>query len=177
MEDELKDVFENTNRWLAFAEAKNCVLVAGNGALLIGIRQILCSEHWSPSCNFLTAYVIIGAFFSSLAIIFSLLALLPKTRLPWQRQNGIAQPLTDNLLFFGHISRYSASDYLKSFAELMGATSPPSNLSKAYSEQIVTNAKIAQRKYSLFKLAGWCTICAIGTPILAILLLPFVESD
>ena len=41
MEDKLKDIFENVNNWLKFAEAKNATIVAGNGLLIFGICRLL----------------------------------------------------------------------------------------------------------------------------------------
>lgn len=39
--DELKDIFENVNAWLKFAEGKNAALIAFNGALTVGLLRVL----------------------------------------------------------------------------------------------------------------------------------------
>lgn len=41
MEERLKFIFANVNEWLRFAEAKNGVLVAFNGAAIWGTLQSL----------------------------------------------------------------------------------------------------------------------------------------
>jgi hypothetical protein len=41
MADKLKDIFENVNNWLKFAEAKNATLIAGNGLLIFGVLKTI----------------------------------------------------------------------------------------------------------------------------------------
>jgi hypothetical protein len=177
MDDELKTIYENVNRWLTFAEAKNALLVVANGSILVGVTQIFQSGFWEQIHDVVRWYFISLALFSLLGLLFALLGLLPKTRLPWGRRNGLPQPQNDNLLYFGHISRYSAKEFFDSLKELLSEESDLTDMRKAYCEQIVTNSMIAQRKYDLFKVAGWLTFWALATPILGVIVLLFVESD
>ena len=97
--------------------------------------------------------------------------------MPWF--TGLGKPSNDdNILFFGHIAKYPPENYLRKLYRLRNGK-PPENLSGIeldYAEQIVTNSRIAQRKYDTFTIGVWLTIATVATPIVAVLLY-FVTKD
>ena len=178
LDSEIKEIFANVNHWLSFAEAKNGLVVGVNGALLIGLTQVLTSDGFIGFSWPLQYYCYHGIVLSALGAVVALVALIPKTSLPWNRATGIPNPSSDNLLFFEHIGRYRGEEYLQTLCERLTVDySQQTPLAKLYSEQLVVNAKIASRKMRLFRLAAWMTVATVVTVPLSLLLAIFVESD
>lgn len=167
MEEQLKTIFANINEWLRFAEAKNGALLAANAATIFGAIQVVLGERELNFWWYLYLYVLI--FFIVLSIIITLVSFLPRTKIPWIRQIGEKQKY-DNLLFFGDISKYTPSDYIEHVIKLYGKDITPSRLDYIYAEQIVINSRIASKKYEFFRVAMWCTIAGIMTPLLAFIM-------
>ena len=178
LDSEVKEIFANVNHWLSFAEAKNGLVVGINGALLIGLTQVLTGDEFTAISWPLQYYCYHSLLLSALGAIVALVALIPKTSLPWNRATGLPNPSSDNLLFFEHIGRYRGDEYLKTLCERLKTDhSQQSPLAKLYSDQLVVNAKIASRKMRLFRLAAWMTVAAVVTVPLGLLFAIFVESD
>jgi hypothetical protein len=77
----------------------------------------------------------------------------------------------DNLLFYHDIRKYSAAAYLEALLAAMAHDgAPPSRLERMYAEQIVACARIADRKFGIFRFAIWITICGLTTPVVALAL-------
>lgn len=178
LDSQIKEIFGNVNHWLSFAEAKNALVVGINGALLLGLTQLVNNEKFSSTHPLIQYYFYQSLALSALGAVTAIIALIPKTSLPWTRCRGLASPSSDNLLFFEHIGRYRGDEYLDTICtrlELNKAQATP--IAKLYCEQLVVNAKIASRKMALFRLAAWATIAAVVTLPLTLILVVFVESD
>lgn len=73
-----------------------------------------------------------------------------------------------NLLFWDDIAKYSLKDYIKYVNNQMGFEKDNgSKIETMYVEEIITNARIAKRKYKSFK---WSVVVSIIATILIILL-------
>lgn len=74
----------------------------------------------------------------------------------------------DNLLFWDDIAKYSLKDYIECVNNQMGFEKDNgSKIETMYVEEIITNARIAKRKYQSFK---WSVIVSIIATILIMLL-------
>jgi hypothetical protein len=102
----LKETLDSVVRWLTFAEAKNGLLVAANSALLVGATQLVSAGWWQNANLGLKCSVLIGGVCSTIALVFAMIALLPRTALPWEKSSGLPETEKDSFIFFGHIAKY-----------------------------------------------------------------------
>jgi hypothetical protein len=78
---------------------------------------------------------------------------------------------SDNLLYFHHVRKYEPDTYLAAMSAAMGGQAePPTRLERMYADQIVVSARIADRKFTIFRYAVWITIVGLVTPIVAVLI-------
>ncbi len=152
-----KDIFDNVNTWLHFAEAKNVALIAMNIALLSAIF----SASNIYTCFFL--YFTISSLFI-VSTLFCLFSFLPKlTRI----QNNKTS-CENNLLFYAYIASLTPTEYVKRiynyYFENASAGEEISPLHLDYAKEIVSNSRITVRKIKIFN-------CALATDFIALLLL------
>jgi hypothetical protein len=186
MYDQLKDIFENINNWLRFAEAKNAAIVAFNGAIAMGAHSLL--KESSPPLPSWYLWMVVT--FVALSTFCALVSFHPQTKIRrWWKKIG--SPLaSDNLYFYGHIEKYSNKQFLQELATALskdqernlntagGNTKTFSRSEINLAEQIVTNSQIASRKYVLFKVALFFLMSALFTPIVALfVVLLFSPND
>jgi hypothetical protein len=177
MDDKLKDIFGNINEWLKFAEAKNGALLGINAAVI----TTLLSNLDKIKLYWIIETVLLNVFLPS-AIISTLIAL--KSFWPARKHELISTPASnpladDNLLFFGHIKNYSPSSYLTNLEVAIGNT-PEGNFTRLqidYAKQIITNAKIANRKYTLFNLGVVVDVIGVGLSFIVSIYLILFKSN
>ena len=68
MEEKLNQIFLNVNEWLKYSEAKNGVLLALDGAMLIGLMSLL--KDASDPLKVSITWCLIPSFTLSLVILF-----------------------------------------------------------------------------------------------------------
>ncbi len=177
MEEQLKSIFSNVNEWLKFAEAKNGVLTAFNGgAVFTVLGGFLFNKDMAIMANsYVKAYFICFAACASLSLIIALISFLAKVEIPWLLKAEIHP--SDNLLFFGVIHKYDEKTYLDALWKALSKEKKETytQMEKFYASQIIVNSGIAIRKYELFNSALLCTISAVITPVLAIMLWIYVK--
>ena len=178
MEDKIKYIFENTNNWLNFAEAKNAALLAFNIALIAAIS----SGDVSPNYSSLQ-YIIVAILIFSTTI--SLLSFVPRTNNKISQKTykytvGILDMIIEkifkekadkNLLFYGYIGEFEiaqADDYLEELKKYYGSKEKEevTMFEKDLAEEIIINSRITKRKYNYFK-ASLC-ILIVGMILLFI---------
>lgn len=170
LEDKLLKIFGNVNDWLKFAEAKNAALITFNGVILFNsynlFKSIFNISFW------LDFYIYSFIICLILSILISLFSFYPQTNI--SKSTSKAPNDNDNLIFYTHIIKYKEIDYLNALNiaanQQNNKESNPSKIELNYATQIITNAKIADRKYMCFKFAIWFTMAGILTPIIAIFL-------
>ena len=174
MEENLKDIFNNVNEWLKFAEAKNGILIALLGTALFTLldksTSILFLNNISISNNtlvikfdinlFVSLYLVFLIIFLVIAISIMLISFLPQTKQVFKIKD--IKNENDNSLFYGDIIKYTPEEYLE-FIEPDRENFSRSELDYAY--QIVINSHIAYKKYKYFELA----LLAILSGILTVL--------
>ncbi|MDB4950709.1 MAG: hypothetical protein JWM27_3358 [Gemmatimonadetes bacterium] len=153
---------------LRFAETKNAALLTANAATVIGIVQIFASHgNMRPA---VAAYLVAIGLAGTVSGICGLVSFIPGA-VPRPPRAHEVPAASDNLLFYHHIRKYSPDAYLRALLDAMrhdGA--PPSRLERMYAEQVVASARIADRKFALFRVAIWITIAGLTTPVVALLL-------
>ncbi|MBU0538464.1 MAG: hypothetical protein KKF24_08580 [Gammaproteobacteria bacterium] len=164
----LKDVLENVNGWLKFAEAKNAVLVTTSGVALWAGARLLVSDE--IGC-YLQAYLCFLIVFLGAALITGLLSFLPVLSYsiivpkPYAVDN-------ENLLYFGYLSTLSKNELVKKFLDALDAPDTEQNaFHPMYAEQIIINSRVALAKYALFERGVNLIILGALTPVVGGLLL------
>jgi hypothetical protein len=176
MADKLKDIFENVNNWLKFAEAKNATLIAGNGLLIFGVLKTI---HEVNINIYLLYYIYFCLILFSLSLVISLISFMPKVKIPTFLLNSDIET-NDNLLFYGHILKYNEKTLLDKLNEMIKDDEDKTSkeFKTMYAQQIIINSKIARNKFQLFDIAIRFTLSGILSPILYFLFIHFfVEKE
>jgi hypothetical protein len=158
IEEKLRYIFENTNRWLAFAEAKNAAIITFTGALILGILNSL--QNLNTLVTFFSITILIPIFIISFFISFlSTFSIMDKfynfISKIFKIDNGVKDANKDNFYYYGDIRKYDEQEYLDFFKEHYSIILPTthSKVEKALASQIIINSKIAWRKYTYFNQA------------------------
>jgi hypothetical protein len=154
-EEKLRYIFENTNRWLAFAEAKNAAIITFTGALILGILNSL--QNLNKVVTFFSLTILIPisifCFFISILSTFSITDKFYNfvSRL-FKIESGTIDATKDNIFFFGDIRKYDVDSYLNFFKQQYSLPLPytHTNVEKLLANQIIINSKISWRKYMYF---------------------------
>lgn len=161
----LKEIFENINNWLKFAEAKNATLIAGNGVIIFGIIKCLKDLADYPYFIYYLCFVII---LLSLSFIIALISFIANIKLPKYLFKEIDNK-NNNLLFYGSIQNYNEKSYLEELTKSLGISNSSILENKfclMYAQQIIINSKITMRKFELFNIGLKITLFAILSPII-----------
>ena len=165
MIDTLKDTLSKVNDWIKFAEAKNAANVAFCSAGIFAITRMIFSTE--SLHTLLLTYMCIVVFILVVSSALSLLSFIPQLKTPWvhigNRDND------DNVLYFGHACKYSASTYLDKIYCGKSENAESYNLELLYAGQIVINSRVALVKFKQFDIAILCTLTAILSPLGGIL--------
>jgi hypothetical protein len=156
MREHLRFVLATTNEWLKFGEAKNLAALAFSGAAIgsyVRAVDIVCLP--------LTPKILVSAGIAGLTIagICALLSFMPILDSPFLYAQRATQD-SDNLLFYGHIAHYQPSEFLARTAILLQQEHHDA-IDERYAEQIITNSRIALRKYQFFNIACWSGLIGI----------------
>jgi len=166
MQKKLELSLSLTIGWLNFAENKNAMLIAANGAAIFGIFTLLKSD---PTLDLIyVAYIYQALLFLFLSAIFCLISFVPQVNIPWL-DSMHSQNEEDNLLAYADIANYDSKLYLEAIYK-QGAVDMKEidPFEEDLAELIILYSRIAMRKYSLFNLGVWSMICAIVTPVIAL---------
>lgn len=165
MNNDLLEIFKNVNDWLKYAEAKNAMLVAFNGAAIFGLVQIHDTDLIKNSE--VLSYSLIGAIgLLTVSLIIALISFSPQLR--FKPETGTAMQREKNLIFFEYLRKIPTR---KIGEEITGEDfSKLSLLNQDLAEQIKQNSIIASSKYSHFKVAVWITSLVLILALLASLL-------
>lgn len=141
----LKEIFNNVNIWLSFAEAKNGAMIAFNIACI----SILWNIEWLEREEFLLYLIFTGMLIST---VTALLSFLPKTGKSNQREENHYE--TDNLMFYNDIYKYNKMEYLKAlikrYTKIDIDNQEIQKIEEDYAEEITYNAAVVVRKYKYF---------------------------
>lgn len=135
---------DRVNYWLQFAETKHAALIA----FVIAVLAVIHSSDSIMSAE----YKITLSVGYAISLGISLFSFLPVYKL--NIHINVGEYLEkDNVLFWGDICKYALNDYMiKVNSDIF--TGENNNFTKEeelLSEEIIINARIANRKYKLFK--------------------------
>lgn len=162
MKENIKDIFQNVNDWLKFAEAKHAGLIVLNSGIVFGLLAVFKDYkshiHWSL---ILITLILIG-----LSIMLTLISLFPVINNNVKSNKSQINP---NLYFFGSLSLLNETD-LKNELSQRDPTYTFDKFDEDLINQIIVNSKIASRKYRLFKYGIITTTIGLSIPIINILI-------
>lgn len=157
---ELKDIFENVNRWLQFAEAKNGALIGINGIFLFKSIDFFIDIITGK----LTGSILLSGLTTLIFLIGILLAL--KSFFPndsvYQDEDDNLEILDENeesiLIFYNDIYKFKSSKkYLMTiYKYYYNSNIQVEDLRKIevdYAKEILINSRITSYKNKIFKLA------------------------
>ena len=174
MEEKLKAIFAFVHEMVKFAEAKNAILVALNGAAILGLLKIV---NDTTFCSvWIKYYLLEFILLATIGLLISLLSFYPRLKILWIVCEGEPNS-NDNLLLYSDICKYNEQRYLDALAQVINEpTRKHSQLDVFYTNQIIVNSRIATSKYLFFRKALWCTLSAILTPLGGLIISCFLEE-
>jgi hypothetical protein len=175
MKEELREIFNNINDWLKFAEAKNFGLISLIVASVFGFTQMSLKHDYIVQC--IGAYIFLPlSILGCLSCLTSLMPILSKIE---QEKNvtGIIDRLSNfinkegelnNIHFFGHLKDLNETEFE---SEMLTKYGPGFSSFTEYEKDLVTqilyNSRIANIKYQLFKIGGTLFFLAITMMLIA----------
>lgn len=158
-EELLKEIYDNVNYWLGYAEAKNAGLLAFN---IAGLAVLFSLENIGGLVYILSVFL-----FGSIFFVF--LALWSRFAATWKNETN--KSANDNLLFYLDIAKYSDDEFVVQFYKnyfqenLDNVEAVPMYI-RNISSEIVINARIASRKFELFNIALKIDVLALAIAII-----------
>lgn len=140
--DKLKDIFINVNEWLKFAEAKHAGLIVLNSGIIFGILTL---QSGLPGIVLVFAVLFVGA-----SLYTSFASLFPLTLKSIEDKKDFDQI---NVYFSGDLARLGKDDLKQIIQKQMKITHAFDGMEEDLIQQIIANARVAARKYFLFKVA------------------------
>jgi len=154
VQHQLSELLNRVIDWLKFAEAKNTGSVGlSSTGLGVIVTFLVAGPDIPPQAGVGLA---VGALALMLSLLLTVASFLPSTNLEKHLIGERERPTTrDNLLYYGHLSRYEPRALVEAIAEMYfeqpGETYVPSKLDIDLAAQIVTNARITVRKLALYR--------------------------
>lgn len=164
MQDDLRFICSNIDAGLRYAEGKHISFVAFNGLALFGGFGILRNLSVETSGGYVYIMMMLIMLVLSVALIASIYSFIPI--IVKKVDGGEAAACTD-ILFFEHIKQHSVESYAKLLCDgYLAGAKEISPLDRCIISQIIVNARLASRKFAIFKLVAYCDLTAV---ILALL--------
>ncbi len=164
MYDTLKDIFDNINDFLKFAEAKHAALIALNSAIIFGFLKVYADYkgHSDLKTLIFTVLLCIGT-----SLLFSFLSFFPKTK-------NLIKPISNktqqrNIFFYEHLAELTLEEFIEECNSLKDSRTGITRIERDLMNQILVNSRITSNKYFLFKFALCAT--AVGCIIPGIYIL------
>jgi hypothetical protein len=163
-EERLLKVLSLVNEWLKFAEAKNAMLIAFNGASIYGIAKAL-ELDVIKNTKFFFIYACIIIVILIFSTVICLLSFVPKVKII--SSGYYSESTTPNSLFFEHLKTRTEKQIIQDICETQ--SDDFNGFEKDIASQIKQNSEIASKKLSYFTVAIWFTVSAYVTLIVALL--------
>jgi hypothetical protein len=161
-ESRLTTIFNNVNQWLKFAEKKNTYVLTFFSLIVIFTPFI---STLTTINTLIKVSITILYFFYLLAMICTIFSLFPVTCISKkiiERGKDKKIKEDDNLIFYGHIFKYSKEEYINSMKKYYGMELQNNKLLCDLVEQIIINSNIARNKMEYFKFSIVFTILSLS---------------
>jgi len=167
--ERLEYIFGNINEQLRFAENKNKYIISVSFGTITAV--LFFEQYFTGTIGviFLTNFFVM--IFCSL--ICSVLSFHSKFAIFDDLQKKLSRSEKENnIVFFGHISNMDVEDFLNRLGYDLS-----DNYNKSIAHQIIINARIARRKFTMFNISLWFFIAALLTPIGSYLLVNLLSDE
>lgn len=150
MEKELWDIFKNVNFWLEYAEKKNGYILTW-----IAVQYTLIQLFKFEIKGVLLVSIICFA----LSFLICIINFFPITKISsilYRLSQSCEKPSeTDNLIFYGHIVKYSIEQYIENMEKYLNISIKNNKYLSNLCGQIVINSGIADGKFIILKICFW----------------------
>lgn len=178
-EEQLRNLFNNINEWLKFAEAKNLGLLTLVAAIDFGFTQISFPKDSDIETIICCVFLPI-TFFSFLSSLISVFPILSKIENGYLVKSLITKLSSlidkeesfENIHYYGYLRNLDEPTFETEFLAKVNLTDAFTQYERELSTQILYNSRIAWLKYQLFKIGAFFFLLAL---VVSIILLPIVH--
>lgn len=168
--DYLEKQYDHAFEMVKFSESKNTSLIAFNGAIIIGLAQLINNDlntliYW---------YLIFITCMCTLSIFICLSSMVAKIK---HTTHNTPLHRSNNLLFYATIAQMSQDELILQIQAQYGCHSLNSNHEKDLAMQAIITSQIACRKFSLFNIAIGFTFAGILTPVSLLIYKVYFSHD
>lgn len=159
LRDDLRFICASIDSSLRYAESKHAAFIAFNGVATFGGFGIVRNLNMDSGGQIV--HIVLGTAICLLicAIITSMYSFVP---IIIHKTDASAAPTHDNALFFEHVKLHSAESYERLLCEKYMVTPESiSPLDRCIISQIIVNARLASRKFALFKQVAVFDLAAV----------------
>jgi cytochrome c biogenesis protein ResB len=160
MNDNLKEIFQNVNDWLKFAEAKHAGLIVLNSGTIFGLISIY--KDYKGTLTWFIVFISVLLF--GISMLLSFISIFPRMKISVKEKSKIDTP---NLYFFKHLAHLKVKD-LKTKLEESDKSFHANELDEDLMNQIIVNSQITVYKSNLFRAATICTISGLVIPLIVV---------
>lgn len=147
MEDELQYIFSLVNQWLKFAEKKCAVLLAANSGALTALLKVKIAEKQTV-LNLIGPYGLAALALIVVSTFFCLISFFPRLK----NLINFSSEGNKNLTYFGDLAHTKDKELLKNLNNQGNENNNGfTKIEIDLANQIISNSKIALRKYRLFR--------------------------
>lgn len=157
-QEQLRNIFNNVNEWLKFAEAKNFGLLSLNAAIVFGFSQTTFGQDSiiEKAGFWVFAPISVMSFLVSLISLFPILSKIEKgkkikTWIDWICNLFGKDKKFENIHFYGYLKDIEDDSFEAIYLEKVKSTEQFTPYEKELSGQILYNSRITYLKYQFFK--------------------------
>ena len=171
MKEILKEIYEHGLDMQKIAETKNAGLIAFNGALMIATIKFIDDNKCNTWISYYLYFVLISCIISIFLNLTSIVAQIKHKEIEIENHNS------SNLLYFGTVANKTPNELIEAIKQKYKIEEIVSEYHKDLAKQAIIISQISLRKFKLFNSAFIFTICAVATPISAIIFLLFYNPN
>ena len=159
MREDLRFICATIDANLRHAESKHTAFIAFNGVAIFGGFGILRNLSAESGGSGLQIALIATMIVLICAIITSMYSFLPVMVRDTETGKG---GTGGNILFFEHVKCHTVDSYARLLCETYQANAADiSPLDRCIISQIIVNARLASRKFAIFKAVAYCDMVAV----------------
>jgi len=142
MNKELLEIHSNVKDWLRFAEAKNAMLIAFNGASIYGVAKL---PFWCPDgkTDFIEGYLYMMIIILGLSTVTFLVSFVP--RIKFMLLSVTSSDEKNNIFFFEHLAKITPLKIIEGLKK-KGVLDSFNELDEDIAAQIHQLSAVASRK-------------------------------
>ena len=168
--DYLEKQYAHAFEMIKFGETKNTVLIAFNGAIIVGMIK-LANDFPSKLLIYCTTYVIV---MSTISVLLCFTALVAKIK---HTPNNIPLPLNENLLYFATLAHMNPEQLLERLKAQYQCEPSNANHEKDLAKQVIIMSQIAARKFKHFNTAIAFMLSGLLTPLCLVVYKIYLDHD